>query len=343
MLDMAIWKFFISFKDKINNNRTPFQYFYQVSNSKGTNITMSSFNKVDLEDIHVFCKAAENSSFTETAIQIGSTPSSVSKAIARLETKLALKLFERSTRSMRLTEEGQSYYEVCKESIANIQDIENQLTKSSVPSGTLRISVPGTYAITKLIPLLREFHETHSDSLKIEISLSTTFVNFTKDEFDLAIRIGDLKYARLIAKPLQSSMHKLVASPEYLAKFGTPKTLEDLHQHKCIGMKFPNMASVLPWMIGEDCREFKFEPTLICSDALGTFESVKNGFGISQFLDFTVEAALKSGELVEILEEYRPPLIMLHIVYPSTRYVPAKSRIFMDYLFKKLAQESANT
>ena len=302
---------------------------------------MSTFNKVDLEDIHVFCKAAENSSFTETAIQIGSTPSSISKAIARLETKLALKLFERSTRSMRLTEEGQSYYEVCKEAIANIQDIENQLTKSSTPTGTLRISVPGTYAITKLIPLIHEFHEMHSNNLKIEISLSTSFVNFTKDEFDLAIRIGDLKDARLIAKPLQSSLHKLVASPQYLAKFGVPKTLEDLHKHQCIGMKFPNMATTLPWVFGADCNELQFEPTLICSDALGTFKAVKNGFGISQFLDFTVDAALKSGDLVEILEAFRPPLIMLHIVYPSTRYVPAKSRIFMEYLFKKLAQEKA--
>lgn len=300
---------------------------------------MSTFNKVDLEDIHVFCKAAENNSFTDTAIQIGSTPSSVSKAIARLETKLSLKLFERSTRSMRLTEEGQSYYEVCKEAIANIQDIENQLTKSSTPTGILRISVPSTYAVTKLIPIIKDFHDEHHHSLKIELSLSTSFVNFTKDEFDLAIRIGDLKDARLIAKPLQGSLHKLAASPEYLKKYGTPQTLEELHQHRCIAMKFPNLPTILPWRFGPDWNEFKYEPTMICSDALGAYEAVKHGFGISQFLDFTIEKSLQSGELVEILEDFRPPLIMLHIVYPSTRYVPAKSRIFMDYLFKRLAEE----
>lgn len=299
---------------------------------------MSPFNKLELDDIHIFCKAAESNSFTETAILIGSTPSSVSKAIARIESKLALKLFERSTRSMRLTEEGESYYEVCREAIANIQDIENQLTKSSVPTGTLRISVPESYAIKRLIPLMKEFHQTYCDTLKVELSMSTALINFTKDEFDLAIRIGDLKDARLVAKPLHPIAHKLVASPEYLKRYGTPKSLEALKKHHCIGMKFPSRATVLPWSIGEQNDEFKFDPSLIYSHAIGALEGALQGLGIAQLLDFTVDDALASGKLVEILPELEPPISMLHIVYPSAKYIPAKSRIFMDYFFKKLAK-----
>src|SRR5699024_10706889 len=195
---------------------------------------MQLIQDMDLNDIQIFCKAAESKNFTEASITIGVTPSAVSKAISRLETKLNIKLFHRSTRSMRLTEEGKSYYSVCKESVENIRDIERQITNSIEPCGIVRISVPNSYGIKKLLPAINNFLEEHSDSLLIEVSLSNSYINFTTDEFDLAIRIGDLVDDRLVAKKVNMAIPVLVASPEYIQKYGMPETVDDLEKHKCI-------------------------------------------------------------------------------------------------------------
>ena len=298
---------------------------------------MQLIQDMDLNDIQIFCKAAESKNFTDASIAIGVTPSAVSKAVSRLEKKLNIKLFERSTRSMRLTEEGKSYYQVCKESVENIRDIERQITNSIEPCGILRISMPDSYGIKKFLPNINEFLERHSDGLHVEVSLSNAYVNFTKDEFDLAIRIGRLKEERLIAKPLHSATLKLVASPAYLKKYGEPKTLEALHQHKCVGLRFPHTGQVMPWEF-LSAPSFHFKPSLIHSDSLGAFESVLHGFGIMQFFDYAVDSAIAEGRVVELFPEERPDAKEIHLIYPSSRYVPAKVRLFMDYLFKKLGE-----
>ncbi len=297
---------------------------------------MQLMQDMDLNDIQIFCKAAESKNFTEASINIGMTPSAVSKAVSRLEQKLNIKLFERSTRSMRLTEEGKSYYSVCKEAVENIRDIERQITNSIEPCGILRISMPDSYGIKKFLPLINEFLEEHSDSLHIEISLSNTYINFTKDEFDLAIRIGELKDDRLVAKRLHSGTMKLVASKSYIDRYGMPATLEALREHKCIALRFPNTGQIMPWEFGEDSTPFHFKPNMIHSDSLGAFETVKNGFGIMQFFDYAVDANIQSGHVIELFPEHRPAKKDIHLVYPSSRYVPAKVRLFMDYLFSVL-------
>ena len=297
---------------------------------------MQIIQEVGLNDIQIFCKAAENKNFTETSINIGMTPSAVSKAVSRIEQKLNIKLFERSTRSMRLTEEGKSYYSVCKEAVDNIRDIEYQITNSIEPCGILRISMPDSYGIKKFLPVINDFLEEHSDSLHIEVSLSNTYINFTKDEFDLAIRIGELKDDRLVAKRLHSGTMKLVASKSYIDRYGMPATLEALHEHKCIALRFPNTGQIMPWEFGADSTPFHFKPNMIHSDSLGAFETVKNGFGIMQFFDYAVDADIQSGHVIELFPEYRPAKKDIHLVYPSSRYVPAKLYLFMDFIFTAL-------
>lgn len=297
---------------------------------------MQMMQDMDLNDIQIFCKAAECKNFTETSIEIGMTPSAVSKAISRLEEKLNIKLFIRSTRSMRLTEEGKSYYLVCKESVENIRDIERQITNSIKPCGILRISMPDSYGIKKFLPLINDFLEKHSDSLHIEVELSNQYINFTKDEFDLAIRIGELKDDRLVAKKLHTGVMKLVASPQYLAKHGEPKTLEALSEHQCIGLRFPHSGLVMPWEFTEASMPYHFRPSMIHTDSLGALETVRHGFGIMQLFDYAVDDLIKSGKVIELLPALRPAPKNIHLVYPGSRYVPAKVRLFMDYLFKVL-------
>ena len=188
---------------------------------------MQLIQDIDLNDIQIFCRAAESKNFTEASIAIGVTPSAVSKAVSRLEKKLNIKLFHRSTRSMRLTEEGKSYYLVCTEAVDNIRDIELQISNSNEPSGVVRMSVPNSYGMKKLLPLINAFLEQHQKNLLIDVSFSNSYINFTKDEFDLAVRIGDLVDDRLVAKYVHDAVPILVVSPKYINKYGMPASLEE--------------------------------------------------------------------------------------------------------------------
>ncbi len=297
---------------------------------------MTSFEKVGLEDIHIFCKTAECKSFTEAAILIGTTPPSISKAISRLEKKLSLKLFIRSTRAMRLTEEGLSYYEVCKEAIENIQDIERQLTKSEKPRGILKITAPDSYGMTILNPHLKKFYERHKKTLQLEIALGNHFVNFTKEAFDLAIRIGDLDDSRVVAKYLHDVRMKLVASPQYIAAHGMPKTPEDLLNHQCIAIKFPNKNSISPWEFGLDKTEIPINFSIVHSHSLGALDLAVKGYGIARMLDCTLQEEIDKGNVIEVLPGTSPPPLPVHLVYPGGRYVPSRIRLFMDYFQKEI-------
>lgn len=298
---------------------------------------MQLIQDMDLNDIQIFCKAAESKNFTEASITIGVTPSAVSKAISRLETKLNIKLFHRSTRSMRLTEEGKSYYAVCKESVENIRDIERQITNSIEPCGIVRISVPNSYGIKKLLPAINPFLAAHSDSLLLEVSLSNSYINFTKDEFDLAIRIGELVDDRLVAKKINVATPVLVASPAYIQQYGMPQTIDDLAKHKCIGLHFAHKRQTIPWDFAGMSKPYHFKPCMIHSDSIGAYETVLQGVGIMQFFDYAVNQDIAAGRVVELLPELRPPAKTVHLVYPTSRYVPAKVRLFMDYLITVLS------
>lgn len=298
---------------------------------------MTLLHNMDFNDLQIFCKAAESRNFTDASIAIGVTPSAVSKAVSRLEKKLNIKLFQRSTRSMRLTEEGKSYYLVCKEAIENIRDIERQISSSGDLHGILRISMPDSYGIKKFLPAMTPFLEAHHESIQLEVSLSNSYVNFTKDEFDLAIRIGDLKGDRLVARELHRAQLKLVASPIYLERYGMPASLEALHQAQTIALRFPHTGQLLPWELGADSTPFHFSPAMVHSNSLGAFETVLNGFGIMQFFDYAVDSEIESGRIIELFPEHRPKPKSVHLVYPESRYLPATVRSLMQYLLMKFS------
>lgn len=235
---------------------------------------------------------------------------------------------------MRLTEEGKSYYAICRESLENIQMIEQQLLNNSVPRGVLKISLPDSLAINYLMPALNGFIEQYIDTLKVEVSLSTTFVDFMREDMDLALRIGNISDLNLVAKPFAQTKQKVVTSPKYLKKYGEPKTLDDLSNYHCIGMKFPGMGHPLPWTF-KDGKTIDLNFSVLYDSPMGAIETVKNGFGILQLLDFSIDEDIKNGTLIELFADQRPEPLNIHIVYPGgSRYIPAKVRAFIDYLLK---------
>ncbi|CAN7656085.1 LysR family transcriptional regulator [Cupriavidus necator] len=300
---------------------------------------MKGPNSVRLDAVEMFCVAARTQSFTAAAVSLGTTPSAVSKAVQRLETRLGLRLFARTTRAVRLTDEGQLYYDSCQQALDRINETETALTLEQIPRGVLRVSLPYSYGIKRVIPLISEYMARYGERVTVEVSLSNATVDFVRQDFDMAVRIGTVADSRLVARPLDQTGRIVVATPSYLSKYGHPRQPGDLVRHQCIGMLMPDTGRCLPWLFrteGDQLSEVAIRPALALDHPLGTLAAVTSGAGIAQLLDFTVQEDLASGRLVELLGTYAPPPQMVSAVYPSHRYVPAKVRTFIDFLLERL-------
>ena len=288
-----------------------------------------------LDAVEMFCVAAKAQSFTAAAITLGTTPSAVSKAVQRLENRLGLKLFARTTRAMRLTDEGQLYYDTCRQALDRINETETALTRELAPRGVLRVSLPYSYGIKRLIPLLPQYMARHGGQVSVEVSLSNATVDFVRQEFDMAVRIGTVADSRLVARPLHQTRPVVVATPAYLEQNGCPRQPADLARHRCIGMLLPDTGRCMPWVFGAGggaISEITIDPALACDHPLGVLAAVTHGAGIAQLLDFTVQEDLESGRLVEVLDAHAAPAQVVSAVYPGQRYLPARVRTFIDFL-----------
>lgn len=296
------------------------------------------------DTLNLFCEAARASSFTEAAAALGTTPSAVSKAVRRLENQLGVKLFERSTRAIRLTNEGAAYHEVCRAALAHITAAETALmTSRTSPRGLLRISLPYSYGIKRVIPLLPTFTERYAGQINVVVSLSNANVDFVKQDFDLAVRLGHVADSRLVARPLHSASFRVVASPRYLQRHGEPCHPQDLARHSCLGLVLPDSGRRMPWLFAVDERtcEIDISPRLTFDHPLGVLTAALQGAGIARLLDFTVADDMRQGRLTEVLTAYRPDPLQVFAVYPSTRQVASRVRAFLDFLIEQNNDASA--
>lgn len=292
-----------------------------------------------LNAVEMFCAAAKAQSFTDAAIALGTTPSAISKAVRRLEDRLGVRLFERNTRAMRLSGDGQAYYEACAQALTRIQDAEMALTRDKMPRGQLRISLPYSYGIKRLIPLLPHYVERYQGQVQLEVLLSNATVDFVKEEVDLAVRLGQIADSRLVVRPLHQAQARLVASRGYLQRHGTPHHPDQLRQHRCIAMRLPDCGRTLPWSFAceQGTMEWNVSAAMTYDHPLGTLAAVLGDGGIAQLLDFTVDDELAGGRLVEVLADFRPPPLTVSAVYHCNRHVSAAVRSFLDFLVETVA------
>ena len=184
-----------------------------------------------LSAIEIFCKASELGSFARTAEILGLNPSAISKAVSRLENRLGVKLFHRTTRSLRLTQEGQLYFERCQQALGDISEAEALITQGiETPSGLLRVSSSAAYSTCVLAPRLHHFFRQYPE-IELALDVSDRFVDLVEENIDIAIRFGTLSDSNLRVRPLHSYRLVTVASPDYLQQHGTPKNIEDLQHH----------------------------------------------------------------------------------------------------------------
>jgi DNA-binding transcriptional LysR family regulator len=284
-----------------------------------------NFDDILLGSIELFCLAGELSSFTAAANAASVTPAAVSRSISRLEERLGVRLFVRTTRQIRLTDSGRTYFEQCRQALSQLVDAERMVTGEQVaPAGLLKISMPTPYGHYRLLPLLPKFRALYPD-VKVDVHLDNRNIDFADEGFDLAIRGRMPTDSNMIARKLEDAELVLVASPDYLKRAGTPKKLEDLQSHECIQFELPSTGRRIPWPFRIDKKEVDIvtDGGYSCSaDVLGIVTLARAGAGIVQTYRFIVEKDLQNGDLVELLPRFggtSRPFILLYRTHGTCR------------------------
>ena len=293
------------------------------------------FDDVMLGSIELFCLAAEHESFTAAANQVGITPAAVSRAIGRLEERLKVRLFVRSTRRIRLTEGGRSYHAQCRQALGQLMEAERELTgRQAEPAGLLRISAPTTFGHFRLLPLLPAFRKKYPQ-VDVEVQLSNRNIDFIADGFDLAIRARTPPDSGLIARKLMDAELVVAATPGYLRRAGKPRTPEDLARHECIQFLLPRTGQKVAWEFRVEGHDVEIETQghFTCTDdILGVATLARAGAGLAQTHRFIVEEPLRTGELVEVLQPFGGRSRPFSLLYPAARHMPLRVRAFVEFL-----------
>jgi DNA-binding transcriptional LysR family regulator len=299
------------------------------------------FSDLVLGSIEIFCLAAELESFTVAATRAGLTPAAVSRSISRLEQRLGVRLFTRTTRQIKLTDSGRSYFEKCRRALGELIEAEREAAgKQTHPSGLLRISLPTSYGHARILPLIPAFRA-RFPNVNIDVNLTNRNVDFTAEGFDLVVRGRLQADSGLVARKLEDCELVVVAAPAYLAEFGEPKSLDALTEHECLQFLLPSTGMKVPWLFrrnGEDV-EIVTDGGLTCSgDITGNTTLARNGGGLLQTFRFLVHNDLASGRLVEVMKPFGGATRPFSIMYPANRYLPSRMRVFIDFLCGELSQ-----
>jgi DNA-binding transcriptional LysR family regulator len=297
------------------------------------------FDDVLLGSIELFCSAAELGSFTAAATAAGVTPAAVSRSIARLETRLGVRLFIRTTRNIKLTEAGRAYFEQCRQALNQLIEAERAATgQQSAPAGLLRISVPTPYGHYRVLPLLPEFR-TRYPAVRVEIHLSNRNIDFADEGYDLAIRARTPSDSSMIARKLEDAALVVVATPAYLERAGIPLSLEALRDHSCIQFLLPSNGREIAWLFRKNGKDVELitEGGYSCAeDVLGGVTLARSGAGLFQTYRFIVEEDLRRGALVEVLQPFAGRSRPFSLLYPHGRHVSLRVRAFVDFLLEAL-------
>lgn len=290
-------------------------------------------------EMQTFNTVVETGSFVKAADALHVSKAAVSRHVVELERRLGIRLLHRTTRRVSLTPEGQVFYARGKDVLAELDDVESEITsKRETVSGLLRINAPFTFGILHLAPLWGVFRERYPQVM-LEVTLADRVVDLVEEGYDMAIRISALESSSLVSRRLATTHMSLCASPRYLKKHGKPKHPSDLRQHQVIGYSYlatkdewhfvgpngPVSVQTNPWMHtnnGDTCRAAAMAHQ-----------------GVILQPKFLVSEALAAGDLVELLPEYHAADIGIYAVYPTRKHLSAKVRVLIDFLSDHFAQQ----
>lgn len=282
----------------------------------------------------IFVKVAERLSFVRAAADLGITQSGVSNAISRLERQVGTRLLARSTRRVRLTEDGAAYFERCRQALAEIAEAEAVLKSVQLkPSGNVRIDMPVSFGRLKVVPLLGEFQEQYPD-IKLRVTFNNRYIDLIEEGVDVGVRLGSLDDSSLIGRRLAGAQFHLVGSPHYFGKFGQPKRLDELNKHNCLAFTHQDTRLARPWRFVQSGADKTFMPagSMSFSDGLAVYDAACAGYGLAQLQDYFVDTAVAKGVLISVLDKLKPKVEPIWLVYPQTRHLTPKVRVFVDFM-----------
>ncbi len=300
---------------------------------------MNRLNKSieSLGRVATFVQAAESLSFVGASRILGVSASAVGKTIAALEQALGVRLFQRSTRTVRLTTEGELFYERCRKVLDELHDAESMLSQSAeLPRGRLRVSLP-TIGYRFLVPHLAEFQRLYPH-IELDLDFSDRLVDIIEDGFDAVIRSGELPDSRLMSKHLGPFRFVLCAAPKYLAQHGAPKKIADLADHACLQFRFPTSGKIRGWPFPDNAASPQRSQLsmLTCSNMEAIRALAIEGLGLGYMPDFLASDAIAEG----LLEMVSLPLPkdegQFSVIWPSSRQLSPKIRVFVDFVSSRL-------
>jgi len=288
-----------------------------------------------LKAMHTFLRIADEGSLTAAARAMDHSLPAVVRSLAALEAHLGVRLFNRTTRRISLTEEGKRYLENCRQVLAAVEDAETSLTaEAAEPAGKLTITAPVLFGQMYVAPAVTRFVQCHT-KMRCNVVLLDRVVNLLEEGFDVGIRIGPLEDSSLIAQPLGSIRRMVVASPDYLRRHGLPKHPKDLLRANCVRF---SAATGPGWTFHEGSKKFNVAVTgnLDFNHAAPAIDACVAGLGFGMFISYQVAPYLQQRRLKIVLAKFEPPPRPINIVYPHARLLPTRTRVFIEWIRQEL-------
>lgn len=288
-----------------------------------------------LTGIAMFVRVVEEQSFSKAADSLGLSKSTVSKQIRRLEDRLGVRLLNRTTRSMSLTEAGQTFYERCREIIEQAEQAELEVAAAQdEPAGRLSVSAPMSFGQRHVAPTLAPLLQRHP-KLKLDLTLTDEQVDIVAEGYDVALRIAKLPDSSLIARRLAAAPRVLVGSPEYLERRGTPSHPRDLAEHDCLLYSLQRSGDSWVFQRGDEVDTVRVQGSLRANNGDVLRRAVVDGLGMTMLPTFLVDDEIADGRLVRVLPEWDDLSLAVYAVYPHSRHVSTKVRAFVDFLVER--------
>jgi DNA-binding transcriptional LysR family regulator len=294
----------------------------------------------DLPALRAFISVVEAGGFNRAAEQLQASAAAVSRRVSGLESALGVKLLNRTTRHVDLTEAGRQFYADVVNIIASLEEAEEKIQSGrTTVKGNLRIAAPLSFGIGRIAPILPKFMKQHP-GLKVHLQLEDRFTDLVAEGIDVAIRIGSLKSSTLVATRLASVPRVFCASPQYLAERGEPEQPADLSRHDCLHYSLLSTRGDWSFAQGAETSDIEISGPLSTNNGDVLKDAAIQGLGIVLMPTFIVEDALADGRLKLILRDYCPAPFGLYAVRPSRHYTPVKVRVLIEFLKEQIADET---
>ena len=287
-------------------------------------------------EMAAFVRVVDSNGFSAAAPALGLTPSAVSKLVTRLETRLGVRLLQRTTRALHLTQEGEVFYAAARRIVGEIETLENQIAgQSSTPSGVLRVTTSLAFSTHQLAPVLSEFLARHP-LVQFELLPTDRVIDMVEEGIDIAIRIGRLADTSFMARKIGEDKRLICATPSYLARHGAPQKPEDLARHNCLVSRDRTHLSRWPFKVDGQLVEIDVGGRVAVTEGETQMQLALQGVGIVRLTRLTLAHAIRDGSLVPLLGDFSAEEpVSIHAVYPHRRHLASKVPAFVNFLIEK--------